>query len=329
MTTTTPTPVPAPASEPTTQSRVAPRLVFAELRKSWTTNMWWILAICAVAAVGLALALNATVAHFELESARNPPDFSFNYAPGEAPPPEELERQEELWRSQYGDVGAVAERSAANIYTSGQYFGLLLVLLFGAMLVTSEFYHQTATATFLATPRRTRVIAAKLAAGVSAAGGAWLVSTLINLTGGVIFFSVEGVSNGLGDWPVQRAILMNLLAYAIWAVLGIGLGALIRSQLGATITGAGLYLIGATVVQVAFFLVYQFWIKEEWVLNLMVLAPSVASEVMVSPQVVFGATTDGQLVYGPQWWVGALILLGYGVVAGLLGNLLLRKRDIS
>ncbi len=328
MTTTTTTPVPAPAGESTTEGRLAPRLVFAELRKSWTTNMWWILAICAVAAVALALALNATVAHFELDTARNPPDFSTAVPPGEAPPPEDAQF-EEMWQAQYGAIDAVAERSAANIYTSGQFFGLLLVLLFGTMLVTSEFYHQTATATFLATPRRIRVIAAKLAAGVLAAGGAWLVSTVINLVGGLIFFSVEGVSNGLGEWAVQRAMLMNLLAYAIWAVLGIGLGALIRNQLGATITGAGLYLIGTTVVQVAFFLIYQFWIKEEWVLNLMVLAPSVASQVMITPEVIFGVDANGLPVYGPQWWVGALILLGYGVLAGLLGNLLLRKRDIS
>ena len=34
-------------------------------------------------------------------------------------------------------------------------------------------------------------------------------------------------------------------------------------------------------------------------------------------------------VYGPEWWVGALVLVGYGVVGGLLGSWLLRRRDIS
>jgi ABC-type transport system involved in multi-copper enzyme maturation permease subunit len=240
-----------------------------------------------------------------------------------------LEREEAIWRAQYGDVDAVAERSAANVYTSGQFFGLLLVLLLGILLVTNEFYHQTATSTFLTTPRRARVIGAKLAAGIGAAAGTWFVATAISLVGGVIFFSLKGVSNGLDDWSVQRAIIMNLLAFGIWAVLGIGLGALIRNQLGATITASALYLIGTTVVQVAFFLIYQFWIKEEWVLDLQVFAPSVASQVMITPEVVLGIDADGMPVYGPQWWVGALILLGYGVLAGILGNLLLRKRDIS
>ena len=56
------------------------------------------------------------------------------------------------------DIGG----QAANIFTSGQYFGGLFVLLLGILLITNEYYHQTATATFLTTPHRTKVIVAKL-----------------------------------------------------------------------------------------------------------------------------------------------------------------------
>ena len=55
-------------------------------------------------------------------------------------------------RSRGSQVAALA----ANIYTSGQFFGLLFVMLLGMILVTNEFFHQTATATFLTTPQRTR-----------------------------------------------------------------------------------------------------------------------------------------------------------------------------
>ena len=51
---------------------------------------------------------------------------------------------------------------AANIYTSGQFFGVLFVSLLGILLITNEYYHQTATTTFLTTPHRSRVVAAKL-----------------------------------------------------------------------------------------------------------------------------------------------------------------------
>ena len=49
-----------------------------------------------------------------------------------------------------------------------------------------------------------------------------------------------------------RSVLMNLLAYVIWAVLGVGLGVLIRSQLGATLTGAAFYLLSFPVAAVVF-----------------------------------------------------------------------------
>jgi hypothetical protein len=31
----------------------------------------------------------------------------------------------------------------------------------------------------------------------------------------------------------------------------------------------------------------------------------------------------------PPQWVGALVLVGYGALAGLIGTLILRKRDVS
>jgi hypothetical protein len=32
---------------------------------------------------------------------------------------------------------------------------------------------------------------------------------------------------------------------------------------------------------------------------------------------------------GPAWWVGALVLVGYGVLAGAIGTMIMRRRDIS
>jgi len=41
------------------------------------------------------------------------------------------------------------------------------------------------------------------------------------------------------------AVLLNLAAYTVWAVFGIGFGALVRNQLGATVSATVLYLVGA------------------------------------------------------------------------------------
>jgi ABC-type transport system involved in multi-copper enzyme maturation permease subunit len=306
-----------------------PHRIRAELLKLWTTNTWWIMGLILLVLTGLVIAANLTQAHFEIENALTPPDFREGYPPGEGPSPADIERMQRDWAEQF-NLGDVLERSAANIFTSGQFFGLLFVLLLSTLLITNEFHHQTATTTFLTTPQRTRVIMAKLLAGVGLAAGIFLVTLVINLVVGTIFFAAEGQPNQLGEWSVQRAILMNLLAYAIWSVLGIGLGVLIRSQIGATVTGALLYTLGTWIAQAFFFLVYQFLIKETWWLKLQIAVPAIASQVMVSPQpVIFGySEQDGEIV-GPAWWVGALVLVGYGVVAGVLGTLITRKRDIS
>jgi hypothetical protein len=70
---------------------------------------------------------------------------------------------------------------ATTLYTSGQFLGVLLVMLLGAILVTTEFQHLTATTTFLVTPVRERVVLAKLGAAVLLGLAFWLGTTLLNL----------------------------------------------------------------------------------------------------------------------------------------------------
>ncbi|MGE5827196.1 MAG: hypothetical protein ACM30G_02385, partial [Micromonosporaceae bacterium] len=209
------TATPPAAAEPRARPRGL-RLVRAELLKIWTTNSWWIFAICAFVATALALLINLIQAHYELDQAQHPPDFS-NVPPPEqgGPSQEEIERQQAEFRSQF-DLNRILLRSAANIFTSGQYFGLLIVMLIGTLIVTNEFFHQTATATFLTTPQRTRVILAKLAAAVGIATVFCLVTTALDLVVGTIFFDSEHLSPSLDRWPVIRAMIFNLPAYAIW-----------------------------------------------------------------------------------------------------------------
>jgi ABC-type transport system involved in multi-copper enzyme maturation permease subunit len=291
-----------------------PRLVIAELRKARTTNLWWILSICALAAVILSLLVNGAFAQFELSVAQDPTQSGRDDEPDFIADRFALE--------------AVLVRHAANIYTSGQYFGLLLVMLFGILMVTNEFQHQTASSTFLATPRRSRVIAAKLLTVGLVAGVAWLVTTLIDVAAGVVYFSVQDQPNSLEVWSVQRSVAMNLLAYAIWAVLGAGLGALIRSQVGATITGVAVYTIAGQIIPLVA-LVLSLVVKQAWVIQLALLAPSFANQVMISPERIPLGDPDGTVVYAPQWWVAALVLLGYGAATATIGTIVLRHRDIS
>jgi ABC-2 type transport system permease protein len=291
------------------------RLIRAEVFKLRTTNMWWIFGLATLVSTVVMLVVDCVAAHSLLK----PFDQYLaleTHGHGGQIPPEFLARLQDEWQ-----LGHNAVTQAATIYTSGQLIGVLLACLLGIVLVTSEYYQQTATTTFLLTPHRSRVVAGKLGTAVLMAGLAWLISTLISVVAGAIYLHSEGYGTQLGHWGVLRAIILNLAAYAIWAVFGVGFGALIRSQLGATVAATVLYLVGATAASSVFDLLYTYVIKKDWILTAQVIVPAVASTVMISPTKTFDQS--------PPEWVGAVILIGYGIVAGVVGTWILRRRDIA
>jgi ABC-2 type transport system permease protein len=294
------------------------RLIRSEYLKIRTTHIWWILALSAFAFVALAFLLQALQIDSELHQPR-----VVDLPPGVPPEQAEQMRQQQAEQAARAHTPAALAAGAANLYTSGQYFGLLVIMLLGILSITNEYRHQTVTATFLVTPKRTRVVVAKLIVSMAAAAVLWLVTTAVNVVAGVIFYSAEHVPNSLGRTEVNQAIALNLLAYALWAVMGIGLGALIRSQIGATITATALYLIGT---QAAAAVIYGLWtlIKKNWVVQGLLFVPSYASQYMVGG--LQNVVNDVRL--WPRW-AAALILVGYGLVAGAVGTLILRKRDVS
>jgi ABC-2 type transport system permease protein len=270
------------------------RLLRSERIKMMSTNTWWLLSIGVLVTTGLALLVNIGMADSDLTN----PDST---ATGQA----------------------VADE-AANIFTSGQYFGGLFVMLLGILLITNEYYHQTATMTFLATPRRTYVIIGKFVTAMLAAAAVWVVTTAIDLAFGSIYFAEAGFGAHLGDRTVLRAIGINLLMFALWGVFGIGLGALLRSQIGATVTATLLYTIGTYAALLVFVVIRVYVITTDAVFQGLVIVPSIAAQVAEGSKDL--AIPHGQI---PHWWVGVLVMLGYGLGAAVIGTLILRRRDVS
>ena len=276
-------------------------LVRSELLKIRTTNAWWLFALGALVMLVLAFLVNAINSVFILGD-------SEQITEGMSP------QQVEQIAAQADTVNI-----AANLYTSGQFFGLLFVMLLGIILVTNEFHHQTATTTFLSTPRRTAVVLAKLVTAALFGVLIWAVTTALTIPATVIFLGGRGIDNHLGDGAITRALLLNLLAYVLWGIFGVGFGVLIRSQIGATVTAVVLYLVGTTAASIIFTLL-QNWLKVDWIAELQVIVPSIASNLMI---------TGTELPGSPPQWVGAAILLGYAVLTGTIGTLIVRTRDIS
>lgn len=298
------------------------RLIRSELLKLRTTHTWWIFALASIVMTALALWINAEQAHQQLNPDIGPAPQGADVTDQQRADYEDY-RQQELARAAEAKTVAGLAKIAANVYTSGQFFGLLFVMLLAILLITNEFYHQTATATFLTTPKRTKVIAGKLITGTLIGLGFWVFTTLLVVAVGALYFNAEGVANSLGQWEVQRALLLNLLAYALWAIFGIGVGVLIRSQIGATITAAVLYTVGTFAALAVLQILYNTVLKKDWVLQSAVLIPPLASQHMIS------GLDFGDEIHAWPRWVGAIVLIAWAGVAGTIGTMITRRRDIS
>lgn len=117
---------------------------------------------------------------------------------------------------------------------------VVFVVILAIIGITQEFRHRTATPTFLTTPQRGRVVVAKLVTYLLAGLGYAVVTASVLIAIGVPWLSSAGAEVSLGG-ENREVLLGGSLAVAIYALLGVGIGALVRNQVGA-IVGVLVYL---------------------------------------------------------------------------------------
>jgi ABC-2 type transport system permease protein len=279
-------------------------LVRAEVMKIRTTRAWWLF-VGGFAALTALAALGSWASHHV-----------------QLYPPSDLTNEADAVAQAAADrTPAGAAAMAASMMTSGQGLLVLVTLLLGVHLVTSEYAARTMTSTFLVTPRRGLVIGAKLMTAAAFGAGLWAIATVVDGVMTPVFLAVQHLPGAaLGSPDVLRAVVMGLLAYVLWALFGVGLGAVLRNQAAGAVAAIAIYAGGFAVVELVVHLLNSAS-HASWLLGLAVLAPAEASNVMIS---------SGQAFQGaPPWWVGALVLGGYGVGLAGFGAAAIRRRDVS
>lgn len=275
------------------------RALASEFLKVFTTRMWWLLALVMVGY--LALTAGGLGALFGFSIAN--PDAAA--ATGAQVPP-------------LGDFAL-----APLIYSFATSVGYVFPVIIGTLAVTSEFRHRTLTATFLASPRRGIVLGAKYVSQlpIGAAFGVLGFAATVGVGAGVL--AAFGVETALGDADTWALIGRGVLAMALWAVIGVGLGSVVPNQ------------VAAIVIVLAF---------TQFVEPLLRLAASVSEVTSQIGRFLPGAASDalvGASFYGMasiggtstaaslEWWQGGLVLFGLGVLLTAIGSLTVWRRDVS
>ena len=195
---------------------------------------------------------------------------------------------------------AVANASGGNI----------VVLILGILVLTQEFRFGTATSSFLVTPKRGRVLVAKLIA-VAAVGLVFaLLSALLAVAVSAVLIPIrDGVVNY--DAQVLQVLLGAMLVMVLYGPIGIAVGALVKNQIAA--------VVGA--------LAFTFIVEQ----LLIALLPDVgkwtpggaSSAVLQLGDLV---TTRGDLL---PVWGGVLVLLAYAAVLSAIAARLTLRRDLT
>lgn len=264
----------------------------SEYTKQFSTAGWWVLAVVLVVYVGftagvLALAFGG-VASGALPGAQ-----------GTVPSTDSL---------------------APLVYSSASAVGYVFPLLAGTLMVTTEFRHKTLTPTFLATPRRGVVLGGKFVIGVLVGLLYGVVGSIAAIGAGAGVFAAFGLDTQLTSSDTWVLVGRMLLVFALWAVVGIGVGTVVRNQVAAIVIVLAVTLFVEPIVRTIAGVVDGLDAVARWF-------PSAASDALVG-QTIFGAVGAGGSE-PLEWWLGGLVLLGYAVVLVAIGLVTTWRRDVD
>jgi len=188
-----------------------------------------------------------------------------------------------------------------------------IALIAGVLSITGEFRHKTITPAVLITPRRTPLLAAKLttlsAAGLVFGLAATVIATAITLP----LLAARYVPAGISGTQAAAIIAGGGIATALFAAIGVGVGAVIRNQTGAIIAALAVLYVAEPLLG---FIPHLGTAIQQYGLGGLAAAATHTT----------GFPASAHLLGQPA---AALVLAGYAAIAMLAGATLLRRRDIT
>ncbi|GAA1627129.1 ABC transporter permease [Leucobacter chromiireducens] len=270
------------------------RSISAEWRKVRSTKLWWILAIVLAAYSAMMAAV-----------------FAFMFG---------------TLAADMGGVALPAREAAELVYSSVSTFGYVIPLLFGALMATGELRHRTLALTFTLEPRRGVVLSGKVIVLLLMGLVLGLAGVLGAVAAGGAVFAATGGDAALAEPAIWALIARILGAIAIWAVIGFGVGLLVRNQAFAIV----LTLVFTQFVEPVLRMAAGFW---DWSAQLAKFLPGAASDSFVGASVMNSmSAVDPTMPESAQplgIWGGLAVLIAYAVVTVFLGWLTRWRADVN
>ena len=266
----------------------------SETTKQFTTSIWWVLAIVLVAYVGFTAAVLGFVFTASASGA----------LPGNGPQ-------------------IPTEGLSATLYSTATAVGYVFPLLLGTLMVTTEFRHKTLTPTFLATPKRGIVLWAKIIVGILVGVLFGVIGVVSSVAASAGFLVASGLDTDLTSVDTWALFGRMILAFILWVLIGIGVGVLVRNQVGAIVGVLVFTQFLEPVGRAAASFV-------DGLSDVTRFLPGAASDALVGASIFnMGMASTGASSDALEWWAGGLVLLGYAVVFVVLGQLVSWRRDVS
>jgi ABC-2 type transport system permease protein len=275
---------------------LATRVLRSEYTKVTSTRMWWLLGLVLFLYVGVSAAGIALLFGFQLQAASD----------GASPNP--------------AQPLPAADVLPPIVYSLASSIGYVFPLLIGALSVTNEFRHQTLTPTFLASPRRGAVLGAKSIVGVLFGAFYGAIALLAAVGLGALILALFDIDPLLTESDTWALIGRAVIAMALWAAVGVGVGALIPSQVGSIVVILAFTQFLEPILRFAAGFVDVLGEIGQFL-------PGAAGDALVGASFFAVATPEGAPLL--EWWQGGLVLAGYAVILTAIGYATSWRRDVT
>ena len=194
----------------------------------------------------------------------------------------------------------------------GLVLGQLIIVVLGALTVTSEYSTGMIRTSLTVQPRRGTVLAAKGVVFTAVALVTGLIASFLSFFIGQAILSGKHLSASLGDPGVLRAVIGGGLFLAVCGMLAFGLGTLLRHTAAAISACIGLLFVLFVLVNA---------LPSSWQDHVDKWVPFNAGS-----QIWSTVTAPGQPhMFAP--WTGFAVFTGYAVIAVIAGAVTFLKRD--